>query len=92
MINADSFDEDDKWVKRWEKVVRLRGKLYFLPGGAIGRKVVSVFAEEIKRFGNGEQKSEKHICFLPLMLNMVKDIKKNNGHQKASIKKNSTVG
>ena len=71
-------------------MVHLRGKLYFLPGGAIGRKVVSIFADEIKSFGNGEQKSEKHICFLPLMLNMVKDIK-NNGHQKASNKKNSTV-
>ena len=57
LINADSFDTDDKWVKRWEKVVRLRGKLYLLPGGAVGRKVVSVYADEIKRFGNGEQKS-----------------------------------
>ena len=73
MINADSLDADKKWIKRWEKVVHLRGKLYFLPGGAIGRKVVSIFAEEIKRFGNGEQKSEKYICFLPLMLSMVKD-------------------
>ena len=74
MINADSYDTDDAWVKRWEKVVRLRGKLYLLPGGAVGRKVVSVYADEIKRFGNVEQTSEKHLCFLPLMLNMLKDI------------------
>ena len=42
IINPDSFDTDDKWVERWEKVVHLRGKLYLLPGGAVGRKLVSL--------------------------------------------------
>ena len=53
--------------------------------------MVSVYANKIKRFGNGKQKSEKDTCFLALMLNMVKDIK-NYGYQKATNKKNSPVG
>ena len=29
---------DDVWRKRWETVVHLRGRLYSLPGGSVGRK------------------------------------------------------
>ena len=66
----------DKWVKQLEKVVHLRGKLYLLPGGAVGQKVVSVYADEIKRFGNGEQKCVKHILFSAFDVNHGEGYKK----------------
>ena len=47
--------------------------------GAIGRRVVSIYAQEVSLFGQGLQKSEKLVCFLTLMLNKVKDIKKTAG-------------
>jgi len=34
------------WESIWLRVVKLRGKLYRLPGGAIGKKFTATLAEE----------------------------------------------
>ena len=80
LTNSDDFDPNDMWVSIWERLVKLRCQLYVLPGGAIGRRVVSIYAQEVSLFGQGLQKTEKLMCFLPLMLNKVKYIKKNSRH------------
>ena len=63
LTNADEFDWNDGWVLIWERLVKLRCQLYVLPGGGIGRRVVSFFAEEVKLFGQGLQKSKIHVFF-----------------------------
>ena len=55
---------DNAWVKQREKVVCLKGKLYLLPGGAVGRKVVSVYADEIKRFGKSKNLKNMYVFCL----------------------------
>jgi hypothetical protein len=57
-------------------VVALRGKLYSLPGGAVGRKFVSCFSAEIIALGKGQATSEISICFPPLILQRDKNITK----------------
>ena len=47
LTNAGEFDWNDGWVLIWERLVKLRCQLYVLPGGAIGRRVVSFFAIEV---------------------------------------------
>ena len=42
LTNSDEFDKHDIWVQIWERVVKLNGKLYTIPGGSVGRKIVSI--------------------------------------------------
>jgi hypothetical protein len=36
LLNTDGGPRNDFWGKIWERVIRLRGKQYRLPGGALG--------------------------------------------------------
>ena len=72
--NSDKFEKNDTWVQIWERIVKLDGKLYNVPGGSVCRKIVFLFAKEVASFGNGTKKSEQFICFLPLMLQRDKNI------------------
>jgi len=66
----------DIWENIWKRIVALRGKLYTLPGGAIGRQFVSTLADEVLASSKGESKSEFFICFPPLILQRDKNIGK----------------
>ena len=58
MLNSDGAPRIDVWGKIWERVTRLRGKQYRLPGGAVGRQFASIYAFEINSLAKEEKKSE----------------------------------
>ena len=74
-LNTDWGPRNDVWQKYWERVIRLRGKHYRLPGGALGRKFTSMYSDEVNALAIGERKSEVSVCFIPLMLQKDKNIK-----------------
>ena len=76
MVNSEGSPRIELWDKIWIRVIRLRGKQYRLPGGALGRKVTSKYAEEINALARGLKKSEVSVCFIPLMLQKKKDFTK----------------
>ena len=76
MVNSEGSPRIELWDKIWTRVIRLRGKQYRLPGGALGRKVPSKYAEEINALACGLKKSEVSVCFIPLMLQKNKDFTK----------------
>ena len=76
MLNSDGAPRLDLWDKIWERVIRLRGKQYRLPGGALGRQFASMYACEINSLAKGEKKSEIAVCFIPLMLQKDKSFSK----------------
>ena len=67
---------NDVWENIWKRIVALRGKLYSLPGGALGRQFVSTLADEVLALSKGESKSAICICFPPLNLQRDKNIGK----------------
>ena len=60
LLNTDGGARNDQWGKYWERVIRLRGKHYRLPGGALGRKFTSMYSEEVNALARGE-KSRKSL-------------------------------
>ena len=64
LTNSDDFDPNDTWVSIWERLVKLRCQLYVLPGGAIGRRVVSIYAQEISLFGQGIHQKNTCVFYL----------------------------
>jgi hypothetical protein len=59
-----------------ERTASLRGKLYRLPGGSVGREFTSILAEEYDFLASGKQKSERPSMFGKLILQKDKNIKK----------------
>ena len=76
LLNTEGKWKNDQWEQIWKRVVALRGKLYSLPGGAVGRKFVSCFSAEIIALGKGQATSEISICFPPLILQRDENITK----------------
>jgi hypothetical protein len=68
LLNSVGTQSHDIWDDIWKRVIRLRGKQYRLPGGALGKRFTSKYAEEITALANGKSKSEVSACFIPLML------------------------
>ena len=58
LLNSDGRWMNDMWENIWKRTVKLRGKLYTLPGGSVGRLFVSTLAAEVLELGKGKQKSE----------------------------------
>ena len=54
LLNTEGKWKNDLWEQIWKRVVVLRGKLYSLPGGAVGRKFVACFSAEIITLGKGK--------------------------------------
>ena len=50
---------DGQVEKIWERSALLRGRVYRLPGGAVGREFTSIQAYEYDLLAEGSQKSEK---------------------------------
>ena len=68
VLNSDGKSRDDFWSKIWTRVIKLRGKQYRLPGGALGREFTSKYASVINSLAQGYQNSEASVCFVPLIL------------------------
>ena len=64
--------------KIWERTVWLRGRMYRVPGGAVGRYFTSILAKEIQALANDEQKSEKSAMLSKLILQKDKKIVKSS--------------
>ena len=62
--------------KIWNKAALLRGRLYRLPGGSVGREFTSILASEYDLLANFVQKSERPSMFGKLILQKDKRIKK----------------
>jgi hypothetical protein len=52
--------------KIWERTASLRGKLYRLPGGSVGREFTSILAEEYEFFGYVESRNLKGLQCLEI--------------------------
>ena len=78
LLNSDGRPRDDLWGQVWERITKLRGKLYSLPGGAIAKEFISCYDEEVNAFAEGSKTSESMICFPTLMLQKDKHVKKTN--------------
>jgi len=76
LLNSDGKSRDDFWGKIWTRVIKLRGKQYRLPGGALGREFTSKYASVIDSLAQGYQNSEASVCFVPLILQKDKNFKK----------------
>ena len=37
LLNSEGSDRNDFWSVIWKRVIKLRGKQYRIPGGAVGR-------------------------------------------------------
>jgi hypothetical protein len=73
-----SVDDDDVdiWYKRWWTVVHLKGLLYTIPGGAIGRKFTDTLSEEVLHLAAGNYPSDRLIVFSSVILQRDKMVKK----------------
>ena len=76
LLNSDGKPRDDQWGKIWERLTKLRGKLYTLPGGATAKRFISLYEREINAFVDGQRNSESFVCFPSLILQKDKNFKK----------------
>ena len=87
LLNSDGKPREDMWGKIWEKRTKLKGKIYFLPGGAIAKEFVSLHNDEVSAFGDGNKKSEAFVCFPAVILQKDKNVKKTNEIRKLLIRR-----
>ena len=76
LLNSDGSQRLDLWSSIWERVTRLKGSLYTLPGGSVAKEFISLYNQEVSEFANGKKKSESFICFPSLVLQKDKHIKR----------------
>ena len=79
LLNSDGVPRNDMWSKIWERITRLRGEIYLLPGVSIARQFTSLYQIEVDAFGSRVKSSEAFICFPLLILQKDKNIKKTRG-------------
>ena len=53
MVTSGGSPFIELWDKIWKRVIQLRGKQYRCPGGALGRKITSKYAEQINALVHG---------------------------------------
>ena len=76
LTNSQGELQTGRVEKIWERAAKLRGRVYRLPGGCIGREFTSLLAQEYELLASGIQKSERASMFGKLMLQKDKNIKK----------------
>jgi hypothetical protein len=76
LLNSDGSPRVDLWSSIWERMTRLKGRLYSLPGGSVAKEFISLYNQEVSDFANGNKKSESFICFPTLILQKDRHIKK----------------
>jgi len=68
LSNSSGSPLTGRTEKIWERSALLRGKVYRLPGGTIGREFTSILAAEYDLLALGKQKSERPSMFGKLVL------------------------
>uniref|UniRef100_A0A8D9B3J6 C2H2-type domain-containing protein n=1 Tax=Cacopsylla melanoneura TaxID=428564 RepID=A0A8D9B3J6_9HEMI len=76
MINSDGGNDSEVWHVRWKCAVKLKGRQYSLPQGAIGRQFVSQLTDEINDLVSNNAVSEKVLFYCSTMLQRDKMITK----------------
>ena len=76
LIHSSGVEPAEAWYQRWNAVVHLQGKVYDLPGGAVGRKYVDLLSEEISHLSVGNFPADRVIVFSALMLQRDRMVKK----------------
>ena len=76
LIHSSGIDLSDVWYQHWSTIVHLQGKVYDLPGGAVGRKYVDSLSEEISHLSIGNFPADRVIVFSALMLQRDRMVKK----------------
>ena len=76
LIHSSGVDSTDAWYQRWNIIAHLQGKVYDLPGGAVGRKYVDLLSEEISHLSVGNFPADRVIVFSVLMLQRDRMLKK----------------
>ena len=75
LTNSDGKERVEKIEKIWERSAWLRGKMYRVPGGALGRYFTTTLAKEVAALADGEV-SEKASMFGKIILQKDKKIVK----------------
>ena len=69
IVRAKELDSiDNAWYERWLSIVRLSGRLYSLPGGAVGHRYVVQLPKEFSNISIGKYSSERVIVFSSVIL------------------------
>ncbi|KAI5742861.1 hypothetical protein M8J77_012006 [Diaphorina citri] len=76
MTNSDGGNYTETWHVRWNCAVKLKGRQYSLPQGAIGRQFVSQLTDEINTLASSNAPSEKVLFFCSTILQRDKMVTK----------------
>lgn len=58
----------NEWIRHWSAITHLKGRLYHVPGGSIGRKYVDLLSTEISHLAAGNYLSERLMVFSVVIL------------------------
>ena len=58
----------NEWTRRWSAIAHLKGRLYHIPGGSIGRRYVDLLSTEISHLAAGNFPSERVMVFSAVVL------------------------
>ena len=67
---------DKEWIRRWLAITHLKGRLYHVPGGSIGRKYVDLLSTEISYLAAGNYSSERLMVFSAVILQRNRMVRK----------------
>ena len=56
LLNSEGSDRNDFWRVIWKRGIKLRVKQYRIPGGAVGRQLTLMYADELKALAKGGRK------------------------------------
>jgi hypothetical protein len=76
LLNSEGKERTELFELIWLRVAKLRGKQDRLPGGACGRKFTRMYSEMWQDFADEKVRSDKPICFPPLILQRTCNINK----------------
>mmetsp|Transcript_18118 Transcript_18118/g.31845 ORF Transcript_18118/g.31845 Transcript_18118/m.31845 type:complete len:185 (-) Transcript_18118:1164-1718(-) len=75
MVNEEE-PIDDEWIPRHEFIASLKSEQYRPSQGSVGQRLVNMQAELVEQLAQGKIKSEKLMCFTPLILQRDKNVKR----------------
>lgn len=67
---------DSEWSRRWSAITHLKGRLYHVPGGSIGRRYVDLLSEEVAHLASGNYPSERLMVFSTVILQRTRMVRK----------------
>ena len=68
----------NEWTRRWSAITRLKGRLYHVPGGAVGRRYVDLLSVEVAHLATGNFPSERLMVFSAVILQRNRMIRNGN--------------